>query len=139
MAMLPESHHLRGPNEYLSSWRGKIPSRLSTSRSLILSQPELYLYNCPVMDQRLTEPKLVIHNSDYAVILLQGLKQFRSPKCGLRANPMAPLFDMFWSSRTSLGKKSTPMTPSESKGWDRSRFPQTWPKFDPCLGRVDLD
>ena len=57
--MLSESHHSRGPREYLSSRRGKIPSWLSTSRSLILSRPELCLYNCPVTEQHLTEPKSV--------------------------------------------------------------------------------
>src|SRR3954470_1223537 len=69
MAMLSESYHPRGPREYLSEWRGKIPSWLFTSRSLILSRPELCLYNCPVTDQRLTEPKSVILNSDYATTL----------------------------------------------------------------------
>src|SRR3954464_2097908 len=66
MSMLSESYLTRGPIEYLSKWRGKIPSWLFTSRSLILSRPELCLYNCPVTDQRLTEPKSVILNSDYA-------------------------------------------------------------------------
>lgn len=39
MAMLSESYLTRGPREYLSKWRGKIPSWLFTSRSLILSRP----------------------------------------------------------------------------------------------------
>ena len=57
MAMLSESYHPRGPREYLSKWRGKIPSWLSMSRSLFLSRPELCLYNCLITEQRLTEPK----------------------------------------------------------------------------------
>ena len=57
MAMLSKSYHPRGPREYLSKWRGKIPSWLSMSRSLFLSRPELCLYSCLITEQRLTEPK----------------------------------------------------------------------------------
>jgi hypothetical protein len=57
MAMLSESYHSRGPGEYLSKWRGKIPSWLSMSRSLFLSRTELWLYNCLITEQSLTEPK----------------------------------------------------------------------------------
>src|SRR4051812_38609333 len=126
MAMLSESYLTRGPREYLSKWRGKIPSWLFTSRSLILSRPELCLYNCPVTDQRLIEPKSVILNSNYAITsglritLIANDNLFVVPQYG--SIRLAKLFRRICVSRNRI---YMPMT----SGTESSRRLSHWSKL----------
>ena len=111
--MLSESYLPRGPREYLSRRRGKIPSWLFTSRSLILSRPELCLYNCPVTEQRLTKPKSVLLNSDCAITsglritLIETYKWRLVRFISIWSVRLAKLFSRIRVSRNSI---SMPMT-----------------------------